>query len=104
MSALARKDVTALQDKAGEVAQLLKLLANEQRLLILCRIPMDREVAVSEIAESVELGQSALSQHLARMREEGLIKPRKEGLNVFYRIADGNLSQLLGTLKSIYCP
>jgi DNA-binding transcriptional ArsR family regulator len=104
LAVLARKEVAALREKAGDVAQLLKLLANEQRLLILCRLAMDREVSVGEIAEAVELGQSALSQHLAKMREEGLIAARKEGLNVFYRIADSNLSKLLGTLKSIYCP
>ncbi len=104
MKSLARKELVSLQEKAGEVAQLLKLLANEQRLLILCRLAMDREVTVGEIAEAVDLGQSALSQHLAKMREEGLIQPRKEGLNVYYRISDPNLATLLGTLKSIYCP
>lgn len=104
MSGQARREMAALQERAGDVAELLKVLANEQRLLILCRLAMDREVSVGEIAESVDLGQSALSQHLARMREEGLIAARKEGLCVFYRIADRNLSRLLVTLKSIYCP
>ncbi len=104
MAALAKKDVGALLDKAGEVARLLKLLANEQRLLILCRLAMEHEVSVGDIAKAVDLGQSALSQHLGKMREEKLIVSRKEGLNVFYRIADSNLSKLLGTLKSIYCP
>ncbi len=104
MAVSARRELVALQERAGDVAELLKVLANEQRLLILCRLAMDREVSVGEIAEAVDLGQSALSQHLARMRDEGLIEARKEGLCVFYRITDRNLSRLLNALKSIYCP
>jgi DNA-binding transcriptional ArsR family regulator len=92
-----------LEQRAAEAALHLKLLANENRLLILCRLVTDREMAVGDIAEAVGLSQSALSQHLARMREEGLVATRREGQMVFYRIADPHTRRLLAVLKDIYC-
>jgi DNA-binding transcriptional ArsR family regulator len=102
-----RATATQLRDfeaKAADAAQMLKLLANERRLLILCRLAAQREMSVGELAQTVGLGQSALSQHLARMREEGLLATRRDAQTVFYRIADRNVSRLLKLLKSIYCP
>lgn len=93
-----------LESKAAEAAALLKLLANENRLLILCRLALKGEMAVNDLAEVVGLSQSALSQHLARMREEGLVATRREAQAVFYRIADDNAKQVLMLLKDIYCP
>ena len=93
-----------LERKAAEAAGLLKLLANENRLLILCRLAMAREMSVNGIADAVGLSQSALSQHLAKMREDGLLATRREAQTVFYRIADPNAARLLKLLKSIYCP
>lgn len=93
-----------LERNAGEAAQLLKLLANENRLLILCRLALARESSVNDLAEAVGLSQSALSQHLAKMRDEGLLATRREAQAVFYRIADPKASRLLALLKSIYCP
>ena len=84
--------------------QLLKLLANENRLLILCRLALAREMSVNDLADAVDLSQSALSQHLAKMREDGLLATRREAQTVFYRIADPNAARLLALLKSIYCP
>ena len=77
-----------LEQRATEAARLLKLLANENRLLILCRLVAERELSVGDIADAVGLSQSALSQHLARMREEGLVATRREAQTVLYRIAD----------------
>ena len=71
----------------------LKLLANENRLLILCRLALAREMSVNDLAEAVGLSQSALSQHLAKMREEGLLATRREAQTVFYRIADPNAAR-----------
>jgi ArsR family transcriptional regulator, virulence genes transcriptional regulator len=102
-----RATATQLHDfeaKAADAAQMLKLLANERRLLILCRLAAQREMSVGELAQTVGVGQSALSQHLARMREEGLLATRRDAQTVFYRIADPNASRLLKLLKSIYCP
>lgn len=100
----AAADIAALADKAPEAAQLLKLLANEKRLMILCRLVAQREMSVSELGDNVKLSQSALSQHLARMREEGLVDTRRQAQTVFYRVADPNARRLLKLLKNIYCP
>lgn len=83
---------------------MLKLLANESRLLILCRLALARELPVNDLVEAVGLSQSALSQHLAKMREEGLLATRREAQTIFYRIADPNAARLLALLKDIYCP
>jgi len=96
--------IAALQRKAAEAAALLKLLANENRLLILCQLALNREMSVNDLADAVELSQSALSQHLAKMREDGLLATRREAQTVFYRIADPNAARLLALLKDIYCP
>jgi DNA-binding transcriptional ArsR family regulator len=96
--------IAELERKAGEAAGFLKLLANENRLLILCRLAQRSEMSVSDLAEAVELSQSALSQHLAKMREDGLLATRREAQTVFYRIADRNAARLLTLLKSMYCP
>lgn len=104
---VARADVTGiveLERKAAEAAGLLKILANENRLLILCRLAVAREMSVGDLADAVDLSQSALSQHLAKMREDGLVATRREAQTVFYRIADPNAARLLALLKSIYCP
>jgi ArsR family transcriptional regulator, virulence genes transcriptional regulator len=93
-----------LERRAAEAAQLLKLLANENRLMILCRLVAQREMSVGELAAAIKLSQSALSQHLARMREEGLVATRREAQTVFYRVADPSARRLLTALKNIYCP
>ena len=93
-----------LERKAGEAAALLKLLANERRLLILCRLAVAEEMSVNNLSKAVGLSQSALSQHLAKMREDGLLSTRREAQTVFYRIADPNAARLLAVLHSIYCP
>jgi DNA-binding transcriptional ArsR family regulator len=96
--------IVELERKAAEAAALLKLLANENRLLILCRLAVAGEMSVGNLADAVDLSQSALSQHLAKMREDGLLATRREAQTVFYRIADPNVARLLALLKSIYCP
>jgi len=96
--------IAELERKAAEAAGLLKLLANENRLLILCRLAAAGEMSVGELADAVDLSQSALSQHLAKMREDGLVATRREAQTVFYRIDDPNAARLLALLKSIYCP
>lgn len=93
-----------LERKAAEAASLLKLLANENRLLILCRLAGAGEMSVGKLADAVDLSQSALSQHLARMREEGLVAARRDAQTVFYHIADDNAARLLKLLKGMFCP
>jgi DNA-binding transcriptional ArsR family regulator len=100
----AKSGIADLEAKAAEAAALLKLLANENRLLILCRLVLAKEMSVNDLADAVGLSQSALSQHLAKMREEGLLTTRREAQTVFYRIADPKAARLLALLKTIYCP
>jgi DNA-binding transcriptional ArsR family regulator len=100
----AAADMAELEAKAAEAAALLKLMANENRLLILCRLALNGEMTVNDLAAAVGLSQSALSQHLAKMRAEGLLATRREAQTVFYRIADANAQRLLILLKDIYCP
>lgn len=92
-----------LKAKAGQVADLLRAIANDRRLLILCRLVECGEATVSQLAEDVELSQSALSQHLARMRQEGLVTFRRDAQTLWYRIADPRVEDLLGTLHRLYC-
>jgi DNA-binding transcriptional ArsR family regulator len=98
-----KSDVAKLAASAGDAARMLKLLANEKRLLILCTLAAQGEAGVSEIAAEVGLGMSALSQHLAKLREDGLVEARKEAQMVFYRIADPDAAKILKVLKDIYC-
>ena len=99
----ASADIHALADQAGDAARLLKLLANERRLLVLCELARAGEMTVGDLAEAVGLSQSALSQHLSLMRESGLVGFRREGQTLHYAIVDPVASQLLMTLKDIYC-
>lgn len=92
-----------LKAKAGQVADLLRTLGNDRRLLILCRLVECGEATVSQLAGDVELSQSALSQHLARMREEGLVAFRRDAQTLWYRIADPRVEDLLATLHRLYC-
>jgi DNA-binding transcriptional ArsR family regulator len=98
------KSMAQFERKAAEAASLLKLLANENRLLILCRLAIAGELSVGSLADAVSLSQSALSQHLAKMREDGLVATRRDAQTIYYRIADENAVQLLAALKNIYCP
>lgn len=92
-----------LEAKAGEVASLLRSLGNDRRLLILCRLVECGEATVGQLADDVELSQSALSQHLARLREEGVVAYRRESQTLWYRIADPRVEELLATLHRLYC-
>lgn len=99
-----KSDMARLAASAGEAAAMLRLMANEKRLLILCALAMHGEVKVSDLADEVELGMSALSQHLAKLREDDLVEARKEAQMVFYKISDPNAAKILKVLKEIYCP
>lgn len=104
MAKRANASMAKLEQRAAEAALHLKLMANEHRLLILCRLLVEQEMAVGDLAGAVGLSQSALSQHLAKMRDEGLVATRREGQTIFYRVADPNTRRLLAVLKDIYCP
>lgn len=94
--------IDAMREHAGDAARLLKALANDHRLLILCML-VDGEHSVGEMNERLPLSQSALSQHLAKLREEGLVHTRREAQTVYYAIAEGPVQKLIATLHGIYC-
>jgi DNA-binding transcriptional ArsR family regulator len=89
---------------AQAAAQLLKLLANEKRLVILCFLATRGEMPVSALAEALNLSQSALSQHLAKLRRDGLVQFRRESQTLHYRLADSRAVRVLVVLKEIFYP
>lgn len=89
---------------AAEAAQFLRVLGNEHRLLVLCHLLTAGEMSVNALAERVGLSQSALSQHLARLREDGLVTYRRESQTLHYRICDARAERVLAVLKDIFCP
>jgi ArsR family transcriptional regulator, virulence genes transcriptional regulator len=97
------RDMAEFSSKAGEAVTMLKELANEKRLMILCKLIDAREMTVAELMVAVDLSQSALSQHLARMREQNLVSFRRHGSSLYYRVANAGIGRILKTLKSIYC-
>jgi DNA-binding transcriptional ArsR family regulator len=96
-------DLATFESNATEVAQILRALANERRLMILCKLVEWGEGNVTALAEAVGLSQSALSQHLAKMREEGIVAFRRESQTLWYRVADQRTEVLLGHLQKLYC-
>src|SRR5690349_10586468 len=95
-------DADAMRENADDAAQLLKMLANAQRLRVLCLL-VEGELSVGQINERVELSQSALSQHLAKLREEGLVTTRREAQTIYYRLSSGPAQRIIASLHDIYC-
>ncbi len=93
--------VEDLEPRAVEAARLLKLLANEQRLTVLCRLS-GAELSVSELGEHVNLSQSALSQHLAKLRADGLVATRRDAQTIYYRLSNPIVERLIGVLCDLY--
>lgn len=91
-----------MQVHASDAAGLMKALGNESRLMILCMLA-EGERSVSDLNESIPLSQSALSQQLARLRRQGLVKTRRESQTIFYTLADGPADRVIQLLHDIYC-
>ena len=81
----------------------MKLLANEDRLLLLCQLSQG-EMCVSELAERLDIYQPTLSQQLGVLRGEQVVDTRRQGKNIFYRVADPALLEILALLYRLYCP
>jgi ArsR family transcriptional regulator, virulence genes transcriptional regulator len=92
-----------LEEKAAEVADILRLLSNNRRLLMLCLLAKSGEMSVGALCQEVGLSQSALSQHLAKLRADNLVKTRRDAQTRYYSIADGRVGLLLEALYDIYC-
>jgi len=91
-----------LEPKARQASDLLKTLSNPNRLLILCHLRKG-EMSVGGLEQVIGLGQSALSQHLARLRRDGLVKTRRQAQAIFYRIEGDAASRVIDTLYELYC-
>jgi len=98
----ARMDFDAMQQNATEAVTLLKSLANESRLMIMC-VLTEGELSVGQLNQRIKLSQSALSQHLAVLREQGLVNTRRESQTIYYRLTDSPAMNVIGLLHEVYC-
>jgi ArsR family transcriptional regulator len=96
-------DLSALNVAAGQAAGLLKLLANEDRLLLMCQLSQG-EACVGDLESRLGIRQPTLSQQLGVLRTEGLVSTRREGRHIYYKVADPRALALLDLLYSLYCP
>jgi DNA-binding transcriptional ArsR family regulator len=101
--AVSDSSMAEMRAHAGEAAGLMKALGNESRLLILCSLA-EGERSVGELNAIVPLSQSALSQQLARLREQGLVQTRRESQTIFYALSPGPADRVIRLLHDIYCP
>jgi DNA-binding transcriptional ArsR family regulator len=98
-----KEAVKDLAARAADAAALLKAIANESRLLILCHLVSEGELSAGALVERAGLSQSALSQHLARLREQGLVTFRRESQTLVYRVADPRAARGLELLRDMFC-
>ena len=91
-----------MQAHASDAAGLMKALGNESRLMVLCLLT-EGEQSVSDLNDRIPLSQSALSQQLARLRQKGLVKTRRESQTIYYSLADGPADRVINLLHDIYC-
>lgn len=94
-------ELASLEQSAVAAARLMKLLSSEQRLILLCRL-IEGECSVGDLADYVGLAQSAASQHLAKLRAEGVVSTRRDGQTIYYSLADPAAVRMLDTLCDIY--
>ncbi|NVK03144.1 MAG: winged helix-turn-helix transcriptional regulator [Oceanospirillaceae bacterium] len=92
-----------MRENAGNAARLMKALANDSRLLILCYLD-GKELSVSELNENLDLSQSALSQHLAVLRRDGLVKTRRDSQTIYYSLEGDQARRIISTLHDMFCP
>ena len=95
-------DIKQLTNNAEQAESFLKLLANKNRLMILCTL-LQGELSVGELNNLVPLAQSALSQHLAGLRKSGLVGTRREAQTIYYRVDDPRVAAILTQLYQIFC-
>lgn len=96
-------DARLLRKAAAKAVSAMKLLGNEHRLLLLCRLSQE-ELCVSDLEEQLDIQQPTLSQQLTVLRKEGVVSTRREGKRIFYRVSDDKLVEVLSVLYRLYCP
>ncbi len=95
-------DLERMQENAGRASGMMKLLGHPHRLMILCQLHQG-ELSVTELSERVGINQSPLSQHLARMRHEGVVASRREAQTVYYSLAGPEVASIISMLYELYC-
>jgi DNA-binding transcriptional ArsR family regulator len=95
-------DLDVMRSNASDAVSLLKGLANESRLMILC-VLSEGELSVGQLNQRIKLSQSALSQHLAVLREQGLVQTRRESQTIYYRLSDTTALTIIELLHDVYC-
>lgn len=94
--------IQALIPKAEEAEHFLKAIANAHRLMVLCELHKG-EICVTDLQEAVGLSQSALSQHLARLRQDGLVTTRRDSRTIYYSLADERVQRVIALLHDVFC-
>ncbi len=102
-SSLSAETLEMMKTNASRAAQLMKALGNESRLLILCYLD-GKELSVTQLNNCLDLSQSALSQHLAVLRKDGLVNTRRESQTIFYSLSGDTAKRIIHTLHEMYCP
>ncbi len=102
-AAMVAMDPERLRQAAEQAVGTMKLMANEDRLLLLCQLAQT-EMCVGELESELDIHQPTLSQQLGVLRKEGVVETRRDGKNIFYRVADPALLEVLATLYRLYCP
>lgn len=100
---LQKFDLALFADSAARATALLRLLGNERRLMILCQLADGGECSVGQIQARIGISQSALSQHLALLREHGIVANRRDGQTIYYRIVDAAALRVIATLADMFC-
>ncbi|MFZ3121258.1 MAG: metalloregulator ArsR/SmtB family transcription factor [Variovorax sp.] len=96
-------DPEVLRGAAGQAVGVLKLLANPERLLLLCQLSQG-EMCVSDLEQTLGIHQPTLSQQLGVLRGDGVVQTRREGKNIFYSVADPAILEIITLLYRLYCP
>ena len=96
-------ELAEFEAKATDIATMLKALANPRRLMVLCQLMLHGSATVNALAQAVGLSQSALSQHLSLMRDEGIVTFDRQGQTLHYRIADPRVTHHMTALYDLYC-
>lgn len=95
-----------IDENVKKAVKTLKALSNERRLMIICALYNDKEgeLSVGSLEEMIGLSQSALSQHLARLRRDGFVKTRRDAQTIYYSLNSADVKEILTTLHNMYCP
>ena len=104
MNTTTDQNLQFMRESAADATNLLRLLSNEHRLLVLCLLLEHGELSVTQLLEHLQVGQSALSQHLGKLRAADMVTYRRDAQVLYYRIHNQDVGQLIATLKNIYCP